>query len=1244
MKNYFHLISHRVRHALGLSFALFVAPALQAQVAGSLDPTFSPEVGGQYVLATAVQPDRKILIGGVFTSVNGEPRNLIARLHPDGAVESTNTFNVQIDSGFAVSGIIVQADGKILVAGNFSSVNGEPRGHIARLHADGTLESTATFNPGTGANDNIIGMALQADGKILIGGFFNSVNGQPRNAIARLNANGTVESLATFNTGTGVGGPVPFVRSIAVQADGRILLGGYFTTINGQPRGNIARINSDGSQSFDDNRFSHTDGSGVDSVAVQADGKILIGGAFTLLTGAFIPEEGAPRVNIARLDVTGVVEGLESFNPGSGATGPGDTDVFSLGLQADGKILLGGAFSFVNDQRRPGIARLHPDGTLESTNTFNPEGGAGGDVPFVFGVAQETDGKVLLGGFFTSVNEQPRNRVARLVNDAATQTLTIPNDQQLRWLRGGAAPEVQQVTFDLTTDGGASWNLLGPGVRIEGGWQCSGLNLLPGGFVRARGRTVSGHANASSGLIEQIVPLEFVPEIVVEQPLGHSLTNGSSQSLGAVNVGGNTSLGFTIRNTGNAFLTEVAITIDGPDADLFTLTTEPAAFMEPLGGYGNFTVRCSPTSSGLKTATLHFASNDADENPFDIILTALAQGTPVAGSADPTFALGLTGGYVQATVVQPDGKIIIGGNFTIAEDQPPMNIARLGADGSLEGTNTFNPGAGVAGDVRCAALQADGKILIAGAFGIQRLHSDGTPESPTTFNPGTGTDNQVIAIAVQPDGKILLGGYFTTVNGEPRGGIARLHPDGTLESPATFHPGTGVNAGVLGLAVQPDGKIVIGGDFTSVDGQSRNGIARLLADGTLEGTNTFNPGTGVGGESPAIFCLALQPDGKILIGGYFTSVDGQPRNRVARLNEDGSLESTSTFNPGTGANEAVNGVTLQADGRILLAGYFNTVNGLPRNGIARLLPDGTVESTDTFNPGTGINASGGGVTLQPDGRILLVGSLLSVNEQSGLPFARLVNDPATQSLIISNRTRIDWSRGGAAPEVEQVTFEVSTNGGTNWIWMGAGTRNANGWEGTSFELPASGLVRARGRAVGATFSASSSVVEQITAFDFSPRGSQQDLLAELIALRAAVTNRTDGRKLDLAIKHLTRSLAPKLWVDGTHLNRRLGHRVFHQAKLTAWILCHRIHNPRSQLSDTVLQGFIDRIFDTQRMLATVAIDDAIAADASSKRIEQAQRHLARGDAKAALKKCYRGIHDYSLAWRRAARARVQPAD
>jgi hypothetical protein len=173
---------------------------------------------------------------------------------------------------------------------------------------------------------------------------------------------------------------------------------------------------------------------------------------------------------------------------------------------------------------------------------------------------------------------------------------------------------------------------------------------------------------------------------------------------------------------------------------------------------------------------------------------------------------------------------------------------------------------------------------------------------------------------------------------------------------------------------------------------------------------------------------------------------------------------------------------------------------------------------------------------------------------------------------------------------------------------------------------------------------SSTVVEQIAAFDFSPRALQQSLLAELVALRATVTNRTDGRKLDLAIKHLARSLASKLWVDGTHLNRRLGHRVFHEAKLTAWILCHRIKNTKSQLSDTVLQGFIDRIFDAHRALATVAIDDATAVGVSNKRIEQAQRHLARGDAKAAIEKCYRGIHHYSLAWRRAARARVQPVD
>ena len=251
------------------------------------------------------------------------------------------------------------------------------------------------------------------------------------------------------------------------------------------------------------------------------------------------------------------------------------------------------------------------------------------------------------------------------------------------------------------------------------------------------------------------------------------------------------------------------------------------------------------------------------------------------------------------------------------------------------------------------------------------LHAQFAGSLDQSFNPIVSS--HAVVTVVQPDGKILLGGYFIAVNGEPRCRLARLLPNGNLESATTFNMGSGANDWIDCMAIQPDGKILLAGRFTGINGQPRNHIARLNADGTLESTDTFNPGSGMGGIG-YVWSIAVQPDGKILVGGLFTSVNGEPRNGIARLNADGSVEALSTFNAGTGANSNVVSMAVQTDGRILLAGDFTTINGQPRNHIARLHPNGSLESTATFNcstgPGGGGYASVQTVALQPDGKSL----------------------------------------------------------------------------------------------------------------------------------------------------------------------------------------------------------------------------------------------------------------------------------
>ncbi len=244
-------------------------------------------------------------------------------------------------------------------------------------------------------------------------------------------------------------------------------------------------------------------------------------------------------------------------------------------------------------------------------------------------------------------------------------------------------------------------------------------------------------------------------------------------------------------------------------------------------------------------------------------------------------------------------------------------------------------GSGANSTVHALALQIDGKILIGGSFTsyngttqnrIARLNADGSFDPTFTG----GANSQVYTIALQPDGKILIGGGFFNYNLTSRNSIARLNADGSLD--LTFNPGTGANSDVQTIALQTDGKILIGGSFTSYNGTTRNYIARLNADGTLD--LTFNPGTGA---NDFVQTIALQPDGKILMGGGFTSYNGTTQNYITRLNVDGTID--LTFNLGTGANSAVLDIALQPDGNILIGGGFTAYNGIGRNRVARIMGD-----------------------------------------------------------------------------------------------------------------------------------------------------------------------------------------------------------------------------------------------------------------------------------------------------------------
>jgi uncharacterized delta-60 repeat protein len=364
-----------------------------------------------------------------------------------------------------------------------------------------------------------------------------------------------------------------------------------------------------------------------------------------------------------------------------------------------------------------------------------------------------------------------------------------------------------------------------------------------------------------------------------------------------------------------------------------------------------------------------------------LLSVALALTTTLSaqvGTIDPNFqpGSGFGTGFVQerveTIVQQADGKLLIGGWFTDYNGTPANRIVRINLDGSID--NSFNTGAGFDGFssyVKDIAVQPNGKIVVVGNFltfdgvtrhRIARLNADGSLDD--SFDPLTGFDSDISTLALQPDGKIIVAGIFSNYdwlgNAIPYGGICRLNAGGSIDE--SFDPGTGFGSTsgqrrVNKIVLQPDGKILCAGQITSFNNEPRLMVARLNANGSLD--SSFDPGEnftlffGFYGEASA---LALLPDGDLMLGGNFGYTPAG-NSGLVRLNSDGSHDPTFA------ANASVTAFTVQADGKVIAARsgpYF----------VRRYLADGSI---DTGFEGVELNDWATDITVQFDGNVILGG-------------------------------------------------------------------------------------------------------------------------------------------------------------------------------------------------------------------------------------------------------------------------------
>lgn len=776
---------------------------------------------------------------------------------------------------------------------------------------------------GSGPARTVSSFVRQADGKYINGYFAPIITPPVDPMVVRLSSDGSIDS--SFNIG-GVG-PDYSVYCVALQADGKILVGGGFRNYNGQPRRGIVRLNTDGSLDTSFASLTSTSTLQVSEIVVQPDGKILIAGGLRNVNGGTMN-------NLVRLDSNGNLD--VSFN----ANLLSNQVIEDVKLQSDGKILIGGFFYDINGTPRQSLARLHPDGSVDAA--FNSAMGANS---YILDMAIQTDGKIIIGGWFTTYAGVSRNRIARVNSDGSLDTSFFP---------------------------GTGFN--NP-VTLVG--------LQPNGSV-----VVAGTFTTFGGI--------------------------SAPGISCLNQQGRRDTSFKIES--------------GPNFEIFDLRVEPGGKIM-LGGL--FTMY----NNQLRQRQARLLPNGNLDHTF----------LPVTGAAPPSST--------SIAVPQPDGKILVGGVFTSYCDIPRNNIVRINPDGTPD--LSFNPGSGTDFSVNSIVVQPDGKIIIAGLFTqyngiprnrIARLHPNGSLD--TTFNPGSGADNWIFHAVLDAQGKILIGGRFFNFNGVRSYLIARLNSDGSVDT--SFKTTTqGVQGAIIRvvnhMTLQGDGKIIISGNFENFEGTNRKHIARLHPNGQVDTTFGIPRPDLIEG-----FTSALQTDGKILFA--FESFNSNPgtQSGMIRLNSNGSLDNTYSTAMLTGNSSIINNISFLPTGKVAIGGTFYFTGSSRQEFIALLNADGTRDTSFSSRPSAMVNA----LYWQPDGKLMLAGNFRTVDGfiRNGVAriFAPLcttavTNTTAATAICIGDTKMLQgtpggsWEIGYGPGQITGTTYTANGGGGTVSLYNRVGS-------------------------------------------------------------------------------------------------------------------------------------------------------------------------------------------------------------
>ncbi len=668
-----------------------------------------------------------------------------------------------------------------------------------------------------------------------------------------------------------------------------------------------------------------------------------------------------------------------------------DDQVRDAHMYPNGKYLIGGFFTTYQGQSVNSLIRLNNDGSIDLT--FNDAINGVGPLGTVEGFVVLENRKIVVFGDFTHYNGLPADGIVIINEDGSKESTFNVTQAPLASIKDAA---------ELSNG-----DIIIVGNIVNGSSQSQVIRITQQGTISPVFNT---NVIANTNILQvEVDPYDNIYVCGQFSNIGGLVT----EEIARMNANGIMDFSYSIpvewgNNTNDIYVNDDSTVIA---CGSYSSSLNPPS---PVNGYYKIlpdgSIDNSFISANVWGHYRHIAKDSLGRycmywynNQYKKIIRILPSGQEDPTFEEYTYDANGSNGNVNKILTQANGKILLAGN----------EFSRRNENGTND--ESFLSPNGVNGTVETIQTMANSKAYIAGAFsgyngvsrnGICRVFADGSID--VSFDCGSGvvtgvspfeSEWRIYKIAVQPDGKIIVGGDFTRFNGEDRNNLVRLLPDGSFDP--SFNIGSGLNNAVKDIIILPSGKILVAGEFNQYDSGGPNqtscgGLIKLNLDGSID--QSFQ----LLGQAP-VEAMAMTNSGQIVLAGGFLVFDGNLVNRLCRINSDGTFD--PSYNVGSGANSLLYDVIVDADDRVIVTGTAFVYDGDTLNFLFRTLPDGqrdtTYADTNQFYSSFGTNQ----IEFGPDSSVMLLGRLPDVFNND-LQVFRLdpngIIDPTFQSYPTNN--------------------------------------------------------------------------------------------------------------------------------------------------------------------------------------------------------------------------------------------------